>query len=243
MLKFKYLPLLFVIVSVNLTAQSLQLSNQNGQLSFGDTIHVFTANDEFVKTDVFITNTTNFPIDVKIKKDVLQILPAAFNTFCWGQCFAPDVTLSPIAITIESLATNSNGFYSDYSALGENGISIIRFVFFDANNVNDSNHVFIKYYSTPTSVLETKKLVSEISNPFPNPATNYASFNYNLALDANDAKIVILNVAGVVVQEVALPPLSNKININLSNHTSGLYFYSFVVNGKTISTRKLIIQR
>lgn len=236
-------PFLMILLSLSLIGQNLTLSNENGQLNFGDTIHVFIANDDAVETHVYITNTSTNAIDVLVKKDIIDLLPAAYSTFCWGQCFAPHVIISPNSITIESNATNTNGFYSDYSAMGEDGYSVVRFVFYDENNVNDSNHVFIKYHSSPTSVNESLSIISEISNPFPNPANNLTSFNYVLAPNVKDAKIVIMNVTGQIVQEVKLQQGTSKVTVNLSQHSNGLYFYSLIANNTTVSTRKLIIQK
>lgn len=232
-----------ILLSIGLIGQNLQLSNENGALNFGDTIHVFIANDDAVETHVFIKNTSSNSIDVLVKKEIIELLPAAYSTFCWGQCFAPHVIISPNAITLASNTINTNGFYSDYSAMGEDGVSVIRFAFYDENNTNDSNHVYIKYYSSPTSINEKLNTISEISNPYPNPVVNNTSFNYSLAHSVKDAKIVIMSITGQIVQEINLQAGSSKVTVNLSQHSNGVYFYSLIADNKTVSTRKLIIQK
>jgi hypothetical protein len=81
-----------------------------------------------------------------------------------------------------------------------------------------------------------------ISSVYPNPASAFASIDYHLGGEANSAKIILCNVLGSVVGEYTLVKDARKLNISTMDLTSGVYFYSLYVDGKTLVTRKLIIK-
>ena len=223
--------------------QTLSLSDPNGALNHGDTIHVYVANDVAVEEHVFVTNTTLSAMDVKVRKHTIQLLTGAFNTFCWGQCFGPHVEESPYPITIAAETTNSTDFYADYNANGENGLTIVRYTFFDANNITDTADVYFFFHSTNASVKENVALKTEISNPYPNPAVNKCQFSYSVPFDSYDSKIVIMDLTGNIVQNISLIPGEGKVTVDVSSMSSGIYFYSLWVYDKAVSTRKLIVQK
>ncbi|WP_082815205.1 T9SS type A sorting domain-containing protein [Pontibacter akesuensis] len=80
-------------------------------------------------------------------------------------------------------------------------------------------------------------------NAYPNPSRGYTSLALNLP--GNDSyKIRISNTIGKVltVQEVA-PAERAKIDLDLTSLPSGIYFYSLLVNGKTVETKRLVLQK
>ncbi|RUA25002.1 MAG: hypothetical protein DSY76_07085 [Bacteroidetes bacterium] len=82
----------------------------------------------------------------------------------------------------------------------------------------------------------------EISNLFPNPATNKVSVKYDLK-GANNAQLEIRNVLGSLVKKVSINESNGLLNVDVSDLTNGVYFYSFIVNNEIIKSKKLIIQR
>ncbi|GAB3828002.1 hypothetical protein GCM10028895_40960 [Pontibacter rugosus] len=80
-------------------------------------------------------------------------------------------------------------------------------------------------------------------NAYPNPSRGLTSLALNLP--GNDSyKIRISNTIGKVlaVQEVA-PTEKAKIDLDLTSLPSGIYFYSLLVNGKTVETKRLVLQK
>lgn len=226
-----------------LFAQNLTLSNEYGNLSAGDTIFVFPANNEATEVHVYVTNGGAIDIDVKVKKQNIELLPGAFSTYCWGQCFSPTVFESPYSVTIGAGQTNSTSFYSDYNANGSDGITLVRYTFFDTLVPSDSVDVYIQFFSSPTSVGDNPILKTELSNPYPNPASSKCQFNYSIPYDIMDAKIVLMDLTGNIAQTVVLAPGEGKATMDVSALPSGIYFYSLWINEKPLSTRKLIIQK
>jgi hypothetical protein len=68
------------------------------------------------------------------------------------------------------------------------------------------------------------------------------SFDYNLPSSANSAQLIIRNSLGVEVENSMLDNQSGKKSINVSNYSSGIYFYTLVVDGKTIQSKKIIVK-
>ncbi len=81
-----------------------------------------------------------------------------------------------------------------------------------------------------------------ISNVYPNPASAYASIDYQLARNTDKAKIVLCNVLGNVVGEYTLILDAKTLHISTLELNSGVYFYTLSVDGKSLVTRKLIIK-
>lgn len=81
-----------------------------------------------------------------------------------------------------------------------------------------------------------------ISSVYPNPASAYASIDYQLLRDTDNAKIILCNVLGNVVGEYTLIRDARTLHISTLELNSGVYFYTLSVDGKSLITRKLIIK-
>ncbi|WP_448518211.1 T9SS type A sorting domain-containing protein [Rhodoflexus sp.] len=83
----------------------------------------------------------------------------------------------------------------------------------------------------------------KVSNIFPNPASDVASFNYVFYDSQTNVKVVIRNVLGSVVGEYTLSPQELQLTIPVDRFIPGVYFYTLWVNDKSIATKKLIVKR
>jgi hypothetical protein len=81
-----------------------------------------------------------------------------------------------------------------------------------------------------------------ISSAYPNPASAYASIDYHLLKNTDNAKITLCNVLGNVVGEYTLIRDARTLHISTLELNSGVYFYTLSVDGKSLITRKLIIK-
>lgn len=82
-----------------------------------------------------------------------------------------------------------------------------------------------------------------IGNAYPNPAIYNTQIEYSLPAETTSSKIIIRNLLGDVVIEQNIKDLQGKVNISVSELEGGVYFYSLIFNGTTITTRKLIINK
>ncbi len=76
-------------------------------------------------------------------------------------------------------------------------------------------------------------------NVFPNPATDILYFQ--LEKPINNAEIHIYSILGELVGQTISPSPTNKIEFNVSEWQSGLYFYGLFVAGEMIKSGQVLI--
>lgn len=166
-------------------------------------------------------------------------------TMCWaGNCYPSNVNISPYSqpITAGQTITEFVGHYSQIAFHHfKKGESVVRWVFFDRDNANDSMSVTIKYTSYPLGIAETSGRQATMSNAYPNPAGASANVSYSIP-SGSDGIIIIRNLLGATMQSEQLSSLNGKITLNTANLSDGIYFYSLMVNGKSSQTKKLIVK-
>jgi hypothetical protein len=238
--------LLFIIAvfAVNsVISQSLLLSDASGPVSNGAIINVYGSCDSSkIEVKIKVTNNSANTLTIKVKKIINDTITGSKNTFCFaGQCFGSNTYTSPLSVTFGSIITDSS-FGGDYSPKGFSGTSSITYVFYDIDNINDSAWATVNFIAAPASITESSNIKYEISNPFPNPARNFTVFNYKLSGTVNDAKFMVRDLLGNIVLQEPIFDLQGKLTIDISSLNSGIYLYSFVINNKPVTAKKLIIQ-
>lgn len=84
--------------------------------------------------------------------------------------------------------------------------------------------------------------MADLSQNAPNPAKLLTNIQYSIPSSAK-VEFIITNMLGKVVNSIELGTVAagkHQVQVNTSNLSSGLYFYSMIVNGETI-TRKMIV--
>lgn len=243
MKKILLLTLLTYFSILGAYAQSLELYTKDGvKLNNGDTIvSVSTDATADLVVGMNVTNSGTSTLNVLAKKTELDIVSGSENYFCWVSCYLPNIFVSPSPFTI-AVNDTIKIFSGDYSSNGNVGTSYIRYTFFSQKNVNDSIAFIVKFIAGSGVGIDDAKPSVEISNLFPNPATNKVSVKYDLK-GANNAQLEIRNVLGSLVKKVSINESNGLLNVDVSDLTNGVYFYSFIVNNEIIKSKKLIIQR
>lgn len=109
--------------------------------------------------------------------------------------------------------------------------------------------IFDPSYYTP-AVLVTKYAtpVSEFNNAdndyyavYPNPASDVINLSYSIHAEATSASFILTNTLGQVVKTTELPVATHDYTINSGALTSGIYYCSFMIDGKIAKTMKIII--
>jgi hypothetical protein len=124
--------------------------------------------------------------------------------------------------------------------LGFEGLSTLRYVFFNIANPSDTICFNVSYDTYPLGI-SNLPVKNTLSGAYPNPANSVVNFEYSLNA-GNNGSVIIRNLVGMVVKQSDLTSSENKIAILTSDIPDGIYFYSFVVDGRTVSTHKLIIK-
>ncbi len=187
-----------------------------------------------------INNSTSDSMSIFCKKVYLDVMDDTMNTFCWGMCFGPTTFMSTDSLTLAAGETTNNGVFSGhYMPMGVEGPSTIQYVFFDAANPNDSSYVTVKYVSGFVGINNTFE--NNISEVYPNPATEYGKIDFNINYKSK-ASIIVNDLTGSRVKEVTLDSNSGTAVIEVNDLFSGIYFYTIIIDGEAIKTGKLVVR-
>ena len=96
--------------------------------------------------------------------------------------------------------------------------------------------------STP-KVQESNLEKIKFGNIFPNPADSYANLEYEIKEDFKDGRVTVMNMVGSSVLEYNLSTNNSRLKMNTSGLASGIYMVQCVVDGKKMSTKKLLVER
>jgi len=95
---------------------------------------------------------------------------------------------------------------------------------------------------TPGSGSEIKALPS--ISAYPNPARGYTKLALSQPFSNGNFKIRISNTIGRVIGTYELPATEQKVlELDLKGLPAGVYFYSLLVDDKTVETKRLILQK
>lgn len=246
-LMIKQLPFcLLTMFAINASSQSLTLSDQNGPIPSNSTIiQPGTPDSNRLLTYLNVNNISTNTIQVICKKTELSMLDSTQTFMCWaGYCFAPHLYVSPYAQPIEAGQTNHE-FKGIYAQVSYNsfpiGESVVRWVFCDQSNVNDSVSVTVRYTTYPVSLDEVQKSPNGFVNCNPNPADIFTTVRFSDQI-VSCGSVRIYNILGETVYEQPLPPFtSHPVRVSTMNLASGIYICSVSVNGNFIASDKLII--
>ncbi len=242
---------LFTLILTSLTfygiAQSVTLISKSGILAQNTTlIQAGTPDSSELITFVNVKNITTDPVNIFCKKSDLSMMDSTESTMCWaGGCYPSWVTVSnsPQTIGAGETVTDFSGHYVwTGKKLGfRTGESVIRWVFYNAINITDSVSLTVYYTTYGAGLNEAGIGPTALSNGYPNPANSQVTIGYSVPA-GTDGTIVIRDVLGSAKKTVRLDAASGKVSINTSDLSSGIYFYSLEVNGKTAQTKKLVVR-
>jgi len=222
--------LLNLALALGVNAQSLT--------THGGTFYV--AGDRFTaqQSHIQIINTGASPLSVNVMRDDVNLASGHSAYFCWGvTCYPPTTYVSPTSATIAAGDTNVS-FVGYLDPQGHSGVSVIAYSFYDQNNAADSVNVTYTYdITTGINELSSK---ATVSSAYPNPADGLTSISYYLP-SVKDARLVFYNMLGSAVKEIKLTEKQSTLIITTSDLKSGVYFYSLIADGKSVSSKKLVV--
>jgi hypothetical protein len=186
------------------------------------------------------TTTTEMP-NVYVRRIINQEVGSSQNAFCFGvNCYPPSTNQSAIP-TVLAAGVLDKSFYADYYPNGNGGLTSITYEFFDnlTFGVKVSAKATIEFAISANSINEDKLV---FKGPFPNPSSQYATFEYSLPAIYNSAELIIRNLLGIEVGSFTFENGTGKKAVDVSRYASGIYFYSYIVDGKVIQSKKLIVK-
>jgi hypothetical protein len=213
--------------------------NGNTQTTFNTSVITFS---HYLSIESLVSNRT---IGIKARRVSQSIQSGDASYFCWGTtCYPPSVSLSPDTIEIQPNATRANVFTGYYggAANGNTGVVTYRFFNFGAFPADSVDITFTYNYTTgTTSIAPALNVRNEVSQPSPNPAFNSTVISYSLTNPNAVARLKVYDLLGQEVRNYSLQNQAGQISLDVSQLQGGIYFYSMVVDGKTIATRRLVV--
>ena len=190
--------------------------------------------------NIGVRNISNAAIDVKCVRTHIDTVAGSENALCWVVCYPAEVDTSVYSLIIEPQDTNYS-FYGHYYPFGFNGITKVKYTFYDVNNIDDQIIFFANYDATGASGVDEINTNVTLSNAYPNPANKLVNFDYDLQ-GSNKGKVVIYDLLGSVVKDIEIPGNYGSLKLNTFDLVEGIYFYSLLINNEVIKTRKLIVK-
>ncbi|MBX3102381.1 MAG: T9SS type A sorting domain-containing protein [Bacteroidetes bacterium] len=92
-------------------------------------------------------------------------------------------------------------------------------------------------------LLSEAEAPGNLSMPYPNPASEHTSLQYDIPSGYNQATLRVFDMLGKQVLSYALQSPSGNITIPVRTLKNGIYFCALDVDGKTQATRKLVVSR
>lgn len=235
------LPMLFA-AGLSAQASFSIVDNNMNAVANGSTVVYYVDQATSLETHDFeVMNTTSNSITAKVRKTIMQQQSGQTFYFCTDQnCYTPTTTLSA---NVPMTGSDAFALITDFTPANMTGISTVRYSVFNTSNPSDSVYFFIEYHVSPTGVNNLSAVKANIGAPMPNPANAVFNMNYNLgsSFGTGEAKLVIYNMLGAVVKTQTLEDAQGTVRVDVATLEGGVYFTSLEVNGKQLSTKRLVV--
>ena len=95
----------------------------------------------------------------------------------------------------------------------------------------------------PTATLNAKEAGISV-NVFPNPSRGQVTVKLDQKQGTGEYQLRLNNIIGQEVRRVVIKPeaFTTGLPVDLSDLRAGMYFYSLLVDGKSITTKRLVLQ-
>lgn len=236
---YLFIAMLFIVLGVS-AQQSFRMTYQGEEYVSNDTLRIEVVPGEESKAFFFLTNITESPIDTYIGYEQTFGEEGREFLMCFGNCtegnFAGPVTLNPNEEFTE--------FDIAYYPANTNTV-IIKVNIMKASATEGEYETlesfYVKYYDEVG--LEHAKATNLSLSAYPNPAVNNVKVSYSIPANYSNAEISVRNMVGKTVKTIpAKVGVKSVMNINTAELPNGVYFYSIIADGVTISTKKLVVR-
>lgn len=240
----KLFTLILLFATMVVSAQSILISYNGTALANGDTLDVVVPElGMFSDYYLDLTNQAEEAVTIKVVKTDLEIVPGASASFCFqGGCFPPTTTEAG-NMTIESGETvthsDPGAFHLSYKTF-DYGVSFVQICFENKNNRQDKATVIFKLSANPTNIQNV--VANSTLRAYPNPASGNVNIDYSYSGNASSLNLVVKNLMGSILTTKSLDVNGNKVMLDVSEYSSGIYFYSLEADGKPVVTKKLLVK-
>lgn len=192
-----------------------------------------------------VQNTSDSNKSVRANRNVISSVAGSINYFCWGVCFDENTNISPLSVSQQMGPGEVNTtFYAHYKPQGNAGETVIQYCFFDQNNPSDAACQTVRYCVDMECLVSQKEIESELelSELSPNPLKGLGTISYQFKNQPQQAKFVVRNMVGQIVKETNIQGKNGILIVDGADFTAGIYLYSIVADGKTLTTKRMLVQ-
>ena len=187
------------------------------------------------ETYVILENTSDEDKVVVCKREILQWVDDAETYFCWGTCNGSQVSIDERTVDANT-KTGVVDFSTHYTAPLVEGTSIVRYVFYDKENPEDSISVVFEYI-TPYGLRTPIYVGAMALSVYPNPTVDYLTIEAG-NLQLKQASIILYDAVGRKLKTQLLTSHSTKMDVN--SLEQGIYYLQIINDNITIGFRKFI---
>ncbi len=241
------------IASAQITFERIVNHENVGEVTPGRYEIIGNVDDAYeLKFAMNVINNGENAVSITCEKTVISITEGAGNNFCFGNCFPDNVTTTEVMVDPVSTIDMTLPYYPhEFSAhfkpydpmtwelMPEGTELTVQYTFKERDG---EPMIFEFYFRYETNSVE-ENYSNVFSNAYPNPARDVVSFDYNMPFNAQSASVAIYNMMGqeVIRQDVNVG--GSRLDVNVSDLTDGVYFYSLIVNNQAVKTNKLVISK
>ncbi|MCX6295128.1 MAG: T9SS type A sorting domain-containing protein [Bacteroidetes bacterium] len=202
-----------------------------------------------VTTEFLVYNSDTIAHTYKCRRTIFTKDITDSTQFCFGGlCYNWNSNLSSASLTVapgDTVDFAGFGFHAIFNSKLATITRAVHYRFYDTltyptSLFYDSTGVTIRY-NFSTGIEDKVKTGGSISNAYPNPTSSVVSMKYDISDYSQNGQIIFYDMLGKSVKTIALSDKKGIAKINVDDLNSGIYFYSFLVDGKAISTRKLVV--
>ena len=238
MAKHLLLPLLVFLLHIDLQAQSLEV--------WTDKEEILCPLGTLVETIVYVKNTSDEPVTFKVKRTGEKLMRSQETFFRLdGKTIASRINEATNTVTLQP-NEKYTGLVAAFSSGFKQGKATVSYTVCNVASKSDKASVSLKYNvssDAPTDRLYVSEEIS-ISFMYPNPAVQYAEFQYKIPSNIKSlAEVRIHNVLGKPLGSYELDPQENILRVQFKDWEPGVYFYMLVLDDKTVASKKFIVKR
>lgn len=239
---------IYFLIAVLITLTIGVKAQQSFEFSYEGTViedtlkrHVVSTGAEEVVLDyIHFKNITSEPIEVRVYRQDIMLNPTASLFMCFNEGCAPDT------IPGDTITLMPNIEYTEFDLMytyTSDASSLARIHLVDPTTLQSIQSFVVQYKNFNISL--GKPINSNVTSleAYPNPAKNSATINYSIPSNYRTGNLVVRNMIGSVVKTIPINGGSTgKQSISTYDLPNGVYFYSIVGDGKTLSTKKLVVK-
>jgi hypothetical protein len=227
-------------------SQNIVLMDDNHNVISNTIIDISVDSSTNTAKEILVKNIGSIADTIKVVRTIYSVDGDDRTQFCWGGlCYLYTTNISSLSLTIapgDTVDYSESGFHAIFNSGTSCVTRSVHYKFYNINNSADSTGVTLRYLCS-TGVNELMKIGGNISSGYPNPANSVVSFKYDLKEFSEKGEIKFYDMLGKSVKEVILTDKQGIAKINVNDMNEGIYFYSFLVDDKIVSTKKMVISR